>query len=227
MHVLERPKVVFRLAVGTLERIRGIFKEFHDALSSEDQDVRSEHHGLRDVVRHEKHRAAVAAAQFDHPILQTLAKERVQSRKGLVHEKNVGRGNERAPERKTLTLSARERLGEAPLEPREFELLEHGPPLFLDLGARGLPENERKREVFPDALPGEQRQPLPDETRLHLGERHGAPVALPGDFALQGGGEARHGGKVLFPQPDGPTTASDAPAGSVRSSPRRIGRAFS
>ena len=33
--------------------------------------------------------------------------------------------------------------------------------------------------------------------------------------------------KVLFPQPDGPTTASDAPAGSVRSSPRRIGRAFS
>ena len=33
--------------------------------------------------------------------------------------------------------------------------------------------------------------------------------------------------KVLFPQPDGPTTASDAPAGSVRSSPRRIGRVLS
>ena len=91
----------------------------HDASPDHDDDVVSEPPHLLEVVRHPEHRHADDTERAGK-VLEREAGGRIDRRRDLVHEHDVGLRHERAREAHPLRFTARER-ARVPLEERRFE----------------------------------------------------------------------------------------------------------
>jgi hypothetical protein len=148
------------------------------AAGVERHDAVGEEHGLVDVVRDEKRRAAIAGDEARELVLERRACERIERAERLVEEQEARLGREAARDGDALAHAARE-LARALLR-RDREADEPHPVCRPDAPPLGGAVDRHRVHGQPDVVldrePGEQRVVLEDHAALGAGSVDRSPV---------------------------------------------------
>ena len=166
----------------------------------EDHDAVGEHRGLLDVVRDEERRARRAGQRGGQPVAHVGAGERVERAERLVEAEDGLAAEQRAQERDALAHPAGELVGPGVLEAAEAERRRTAAAPAARALARSAPWMRSASAALSSASShGSSRSRWGMSTA-------GAASTPPAVGATAGRRRAR--GRVVLPQPDGPTSAT-------------------